>query len=321
LKPWIGPEKMSDAEREGLASRMLGELELLAHFAEARRGKDDGRWREERAARLAKAVEALSSGRIAGEYADKLARAIIYYAEGYKTYAEGLIEKIADKVGVSMEEVRGVVEFVISDMYCLARDCARDAVVRKFVEPALELIMLDKALNNEFDREKALLLFGEMYATAVAGDGYVESKRVELVVGGELGGGAALLRLATLHLLNQLLPDELKFNTQIYVARGVYQIDAYGENAVRFKRLLAVSAPSAGGEYLSPKFDEFVEAVKVEVRPGGVKLTDEGYVAADLTISEAGITVKYNVYLRATMQSCFNSPRRTGAAWSLRRSC
>jgi hypothetical protein len=79
--------------------------------------------------------------------------------------------------------------------------------------------------------------------------------------------------------------------------RGVYHIAAYGENAVRFKRLLAVSTPSAGGEYLSPKFDEFVEAVKVEVRPGGVKLTDEGYVAADLTISEAGITVKYNVYL------------------------
>jgi hypothetical protein len=298
LKPWIGPERMSDAEREGLARRMLGELALLARFAEARRGENDGEWKEERAARLAKAVEALSGGRITGNHADKLARAIIYYAEGYKTYAEGLIEKLADEVGVSMEEVRSVVEFVISDMYRLARDCARDAVVRKFVEPALELIMLDKALNNKFDREKALLLFGEMYATAVAGDGYVESKRVELVVGGELGGGAALLRLATLHLLNQLLPDELKFNTQIYVARGVYQIDAYGENAVRFKRLLAVSAPSAGGEYLSPKFDEFVEAVKVEVRPGGVKLTDEGYVAADLTISEAGITVKYNVYLR-----------------------
>jgi len=38
LKPWIGPEKMDDAEREGLVRRMLGELELLAHFAEARRG-------------------------------------------------------------------------------------------------------------------------------------------------------------------------------------------------------------------------------------------------------------------------------------------
>ncbi len=41
LKPWIGPEKMSDAEREGLVGRMLSEPALLAHFAEARRGKND----------------------------------------------------------------------------------------------------------------------------------------------------------------------------------------------------------------------------------------------------------------------------------------
>ncbi len=45
-------------------------------------------------------------------------------------------------------------------MYCLARDCASDVVVRKFVEPALELVMLDKALRGEFDREKALRIFG-----------------------------------------------------------------------------------------------------------------------------------------------------------------
>jgi hypothetical protein len=32
---------MSDAEREGLVRRMLGELALLAHFAEARRGLND----------------------------------------------------------------------------------------------------------------------------------------------------------------------------------------------------------------------------------------------------------------------------------------
>jgi hypothetical protein len=155
-------------------------------------------------------------------------------------------------------------------MYCLARDCARDEVVRKFVEPALELIMLDKALRgNEFDREKALLIFGEMYATAVAGDGTVGRRRVVLTVGGELGGGAALLRLATLHLLNQLLPDELKFYARIYVERA-YNIAAYGENAAKFMRLLAVTAPSAGGEYLSPKFNEFVEAAKVEVQVGNI---------------------------------------------------
>ncbi len=66
-------------------------------------------------------------------------------------------------------------------------------MARKFVEPALELIMLDKALRGEFSREEALLRFGEMYATAVAGDGSVEPEKVKLTVGGELGGGAALL--------------------------------------------------------------------------------------------------------------------------------
>jgi hypothetical protein len=210
LKPWIGPEKMGDAEREGLARRMLGELALLVHFAEARRGKNDGDWRDERIKMLAKAVEDLSGGRIAGNFAKELARLIIYYAEGRKQYAEKHINELAEKlVGVSNKEVWGIVRRVLSgedpNVYCLARDCASDAVVRKFVAPALELIMLDKALNNEFNREEALRIFGEMYATAVAGDGHVGPEDVGLTVGGELGGGAALLRLATLHLLNRLL--------------------------------------------------------------------------------------------------------------------
>ncbi|MEM4651158.1 MAG: PaRep2b protein [Pyrobaculum sp.] len=184
-------------------------------------------------------------------------------------------------------------------MHCLARDCARDEVFRKFVAPALELIMLDKALRGEFDREEALLNFGEMYATAVAGDGHVGHRLVVLAVGGELGGGAALLRLATLLLLNQLLSDKLKFDVRAYVERGrYYNITAYGGDAARFKRLLAVSAPSAGGGYLSPKFEDFVKEARVEVRPGNIRLTKKGRVATDLTISEAGIAVKYKVYLR-----------------------
>jgi len=298
LKPWIGPERASDVEREGLVRRMLGELALFVHFAEARRGKNNDEWREERVKRLAKAVEALSGGRIVGDHAERLAKAIIYYAEGYKKEAGKRIKDLAGKVRISMEELRGIVEFVLSDMYCLARDCARDAVVRKFVEPALELVMLDKALNNKFDREEARLSFGEMYATAVAGDGMVESKRVELTVGGELGGGAALLRLATLHLFNQILPKDFKFNARIYVKKDrYYDIATYGEDAARFMRLLAVSAPSAGGEYLSPKFNEFVEEARAEVRFNSIRLSDKGRVAADLIISEGSVAVKYNIYL------------------------
>jgi len=325
LKPWIGSEKTSDAKREELVRRMLDELALLVHFAEARRDKDDDKWREERARRLARAVETLSGGRITGDHADGLARAIIRYAEGRKKEATGDINKLAEELArvlrEDVEKVRGkvwgIVESILSGkdpyVYCLARDCARDAVVRKFVEPALELIMLEKALRGEFSREEARLLFGGMYATAVAGDGSVEPNRVVLAVGGELGGGAALLRLAALHLLNQLMPDKLKFNVRIYMGEGRYYIiAASGENAARFMRLLAVSAPSAGGEYLSPKFNEFVKEARVEVRldENSIRLTDGGNVAADLTISEGGTAVKYKVYLRKEVVLQFVSADR-----------
>jgi hypothetical protein len=186
-------------------------------------------------------------------------------------------------------------------MYCLARDCADDKIARKFVAPALELIMLDKALEGKFDRREALLRFGEMYATAIAGDGAVESRRVELAVGGELGGGAALLRLATLRLLNELLPGGLRFGVRTYAGEGKnYDIAAYGGDAARLMRLLAVAAPSAGGGYLSPKFDGFVGEARAEVRldEGSMRLTEGGRVAADLIISEGGVEVRYNVYLR-----------------------
>jgi hypothetical protein len=77
-----------------------------------------------------------------------------------------------------------------------------------------------------------------------------------------------------------------------------YIIAASGENAVGLRRLLAVSAPSAGGEYLSDKFNEFVKEARVEVRVDNIRLTEKGRVAADLTLSEGGVEVKYNVYLR-----------------------
>jgi len=316
LKPWIGRKDASDVEREELVRRMLGELALLVRFVEARRGMDDSRWREERSKKLAKAVEALSGGRIASDDAKELAQLIISYAERRDERTKKRIDKLAEElVGVSKEEVWGVVERVLSGedpyVYCLVRDCTDDRIVRKFVAPALELIMLDKALNNEFDREETLLLFGEMYATAIAGDGTVGRRLVELAVGGELGGGAALLRLATLHLLNQLLPGELKFNVWIYVKRGrYYYIAAYGEDATRFMRLLAVSAPSAGGEYLSEKFDEFVKESRVEVQVDNIRLTEGGNVAADLIISEVGVAVKYNVYLRNMVELRFQSADR-----------
>ncbi len=115
-----------------------------------------------------------------------------------------------------------------------------------------------------------------------------------------------------MHLLNQLQPDELKFGVRVHMGEGVYHIAAYGEDAARFMRLLAVSAPSAGGGYLSPKFDDFVEAAQAEVRPGDVRRTKSG-VAADLIISEASVAVKYNVYLSDKVKLKFTSSDRSRA--------
>jgi Fe2+ transport system protein FeoA len=64
---------------------------------------------------------------------------------------------------------------------------------------------------------------------------------------------------------------------RVYVKSGVYRIDAYGENAARFMRLLADSAPLAGGGHLSPKFKKLVEEtqVKVEKPEEGLTLTED----------------------------------------------
>jgi hypothetical protein len=102
--------------------------------------------------------------------------------------------------------------------------------------------------------------------------------------------------------LNGLLPGGLKFGVHTYVERDrYYYITATSEDAARLIRLLAVAAPSASGRYLSPKFEGFVEEARVDVRPGegGIRRTPSGLVAADLTISEGGIEVKYNAYLRS----------------------
>ncbi|MFP3349398.1 MAG: PaRep2b protein [Thermoproteus sp.] len=118
------------------------------------------------------------------------------------------------------------------------------------------------------------------------------------------------MRLAALRSLNELLPGELRFGVHTYVKEGrYYSITATGEDAARLKRILAVTAPSAGGRYLSPKFDGLVEEAQVDVRLGGIRRTERG-VAADLTISEGGIAVKYNVYLHNEILLQFRSTDR-----------
>jgi hypothetical protein len=54
-----------------------------------------------------------------------------------------------------------------------------------------------------------------------------------------------------------------------------------------------------------------VEEARVEVRFGNIRRTEGGLVAADLTISEGGIEIKYNVYLRRDILLQFRSTDRS----------
>jgi len=322
VSPWIvGHEEADEVERIKLLEKMLEELALFIRFIKARKGLDDGRWREERAKRLAKAVETLSMRKITGKYADEFAELIIESAERcsgeftedlelriecpeeYWRHLKERLDKLARKlasdlkedvkkimaefwiIGVGLSDRDGVERVkrwfwdilkivpratgvwetiaVLDDAYCLAKDCAKDDVAKRFIDPALRLIMLDKALRGKYPKDKALLYSRGMIAAIKDPMGPDE---VALTIGGELGGGAAFLNLAALRLLNELLPNEMKFKVQLYAYRGVYyvtseilpnevriytkpypkkgtyyRIIATGEDAARFMRLLVGS--------------------------------------------------------------------------------
>jgi len=62
-----------------------------------------------------------------------------------------------------------------------------------------------------------------------------------------------------------------------------------------------------------------VEEVRVVVRPGGVRLTEGGLVAADLTISDGGAVVNYMVYLsEKSIVLLFGSPNPSRAELAAR---
>jgi hypothetical protein len=79
-------------------------------------------------------------------------------------------------------------------------------------------------------------------------------------------------------------------------------------------------APSASREYLSPKFEEFMEAaqVKVQLDKDSIRLTEGGNVAADLTISEGNAAVRCNIYLRSDILLEFHSSDRSRVEHAVR---
>ncbi len=166
-----------------------------------------------------------------------------------------------------------------------------DKTAREVVAPALLLIQAERLGVNA----ATLRYFAAVVSGAIDGDGHVSAAKgvVDLTSGKRAD---ALLWAAA------LAAHGIK--TKLEKTGSAFLVVASSDDAVKLARLYFLYGhPLLEGDDRL-KNHKLAEAVKLgaeglDIRWEGLKRT-KGGVAADLTISEGGIAVKYNVYLRET---------------------
>jgi hypothetical protein len=193
---------------------------------------------------------------------------------------DDVVDAAARRLG---EEVRGELE-------ALRDKLKKDKVAREVVAPALLLIQAERLGVDE----TTLRYLGAVISGAIGGDGYVSAAEGKVVLtSGERE--IALLWAAA------LVAHGIK--AEVGEARDVFYVVASGGDAVKLARLYFLyGSPLLEGDE-KVKSHKLAEAVGLgaeglNIRWEGPRRTPSGLVAADVTISEAGIAVKYNVYLR-----------------------
>jgi hypothetical protein len=204
---------------------------------------------------------------------------------------EGLKQRVVENWGIVVDAaVKRLGEEVRSELEALRDKLNDDKIAREVVAPALLLIQAERLGVDE----TTLRYFGAVVSGAISGDGYVSAARKE--VGLTIGErGIALLWAAALAAHG--IKAEVKG-----AGRGFDAVTSGGD-AARLAGLYFRYGPSLleGDDRL--KSHKLAEAVKLgaeglDIRWEGLRRTDKGRVAADLIISEGGVAVKYNVYLR-----------------------
>jgi len=189
-----------------------------------------------------------------------------------------------------------------------------DKVAREAIAPALLLIQAEKLGVNE----ESLSYFGAAISGAVGGDGHVSAalERVELASGER---GIALLWGAAFKAYG--------IKAEVEGAGTAFKVVTSGGDAVRLAGLYFLFGPPLleGGDerVINHKLAEAVELGAegaLNIRWEGLRRrTEDGPVAADLTISEGGVEVKYNAYLRDdTIVLQFQSTDRSRAELAAR---
>jgi tetratricopeptide (TPR) repeat protein len=200
--------------------------------------------------------------------------------------------------------VKRLGEEVRSELETLRNKLNDDKIAREVVAPALLLIQAERLGVNE----TTLRYFGAVVSGAIGGDGSVSAamKKVELISGRR---AVALLWAAAFAAHG--------IRAKMWGAGSVFQVIVSGVGAARLAGLyFRYGSPLLEGDerIINHKLAEAMKlgAEGLSVSWEGLRRTKSGLVAADLTLSEAGVAVKYNIYLSKTdIMLLFNSTDRS----------
>jgi hypothetical protein len=185
--------------------------------------------------------------------------------------------------------VKRLGEEVRSELEALRNKLNDDKTAREVVAPALLLIQAERLGVGE----TTLKYFGAVASGAVGGDGHVSTARGKVVLArGKLEGALLWAAAFAAHSIKAEVRD----------VGSALQVIVSGGDAARLAGLYFLFGPpllEGDEKVFNYKLAEAVElgAEGLDIRWEGLRLTKSG-VAADLTLSEAGAAVKYNVYLR-----------------------
>jgi len=209
-----------------------------------------------------------------------------WVAEHWDEVIKAVKKRLKDvKVGSGFDLARA-----LEELEGLKSRLADDKIAREVVMPALLLIQAERLGVNE----ETLMYFGATVSGAIDGDGHVSAamRMVGLASGRR---EIAMLWAATLAAYG--------IKTKAVNVGSGYQVVASGDDAVKLAGLYFLyGAPLLEGDDRL-KNHKLAEAVKLaaeglDIRWEGLRRTEDGLVAADLTISEGDVEIKYNVYLR-----------------------
>jgi hypothetical protein len=215
--------------------------------------------------------------------------------DGLKQWVADHWDEVIDAVKRRLEGVKASSSFdltrALEELKGLKSRLNDDKTAREVIAPALLLIQAEKLGVNE----ETLRYFGAVISGAIDGDGHVSAamKRVGLTSGERV---IALLWAAA------LAAHGIK--AEVRRVGSAFRVDASGVGAARLAGLYFLYGPPLLEEDERIINHKLAEAVKLAAEGLDIRWerlrrrTEDGPVAADLTISVGGVAVKYNVYLR-----------------------